>query len=82
MRLAFVTGALAAGLATAALVAAAVWAWTLVTGSGAAWAIAPWLFGGAAAIAAGATYLAERVAYRRGLARMRAVGEPWAYRED
>jgi hypothetical protein len=37
---------------------------------------------GAAALIAAGTYLAERVSYRRTMARMRAMGEPWAYRED
>lgn len=82
MRLAFVTGALAAGLAAAALVAVAVWVWTLVTGSDDAWQVAPWLLLGAAALVAAATYLAERVTYRRTMARMRAYGEPWAFRGD
>jgi hypothetical protein len=82
MRLAFVTGALAGGLAAVALVAFAVWVVTIVSGSSAAWAAAPWLMIGAAALIAAGTYLAERITYRRTMARMRAVGEPWAYRED
>jgi hypothetical protein len=80
VRLAFVTGALAASLGAVALVAAAVWLVTLVTGSDAAWSFAPWLLLGAAALTAAGTYLAERTTYRRTMARMRAVGEPWAYR--
>jgi hypothetical protein len=44
--------------------------------------VAPALIG-LVAIAFGAgTYLAERIAYRRTLARMRATGEPWAFREE
>jgi hypothetical protein len=30
----------------------------------------------------GPTYLAERIVYRRSLQRQRAIGEPWAYREN
>jgi hypothetical protein len=33
-------------------------------------------------IVAAATYVAEGIAHRRTLARMRSTGEPWAYRED
>jgi hypothetical protein len=40
------------------------------------------LIGGIAIGFAVATYVAERFAYRRSVARMRAFGEPWAYRED
>jgi hypothetical protein len=44
--------------------------------------VASVLIGGVAAGFAVATYVAERFAHRRSLARMRAIGEPWAYRED
>ena len=82
MRLAFVTGALAGGVAAVAVVAAVIWVVTLVSGSTDAWAAAPWLMAGFAVLIAAGTYLAERVIHRRTMARMRAVGEPWAYRED
>lgn len=82
MRLAFVTGALAGGVAAVALVALAIWLVTIVSGSAAAWAAAPWLMIGFAALVGAGTYLAERIIHRRTMARMRAVGEPWAYRED
>jgi len=35
-----------------------------------------------ATVVGGATYLAERIVYRRSVERQRAIGEPWAYRED
>jgi hypothetical protein len=82
VRLAFVTGALAGGVAAVALVAFAIWIVTIVSGSDAAWAAAPWLMIGFAALIAVGTYLAERITYRRTMARMRGKGEPWAYRED
>ena len=81
MRAAFLTGALAGGIAAVALVALAVWLVTVVTGSTDAWAAAPWLMIGFAVLIAAGTYLAERIIHRRTMARMRAVGEPWAYRE-
>ena len=82
MRLAFITGALAGGVAAVALVALAVWIVTIVSGSTDAWAAAPWLMFGFAVLIAAGTYLAERVTYRRTMARMRGMGEPWAYRDD
>lgn len=82
MRLAFLTGALAGGVAAVALIAFAVWMVTIVSGSDDAWAAAPWLMVGFAALIAAGTYLAERITYRRTMARMRGMGEPWAYRED
>ena len=82
MRLAFITGALAGGVAAVALVASAIWIVTIVSGSTDAWAAAPWLMIGFAALIAAGTYLAERITYRRTMARMRGMGEPWAYRED
>ena len=82
MKLAFGTGALAGGVAAVALVALGTWIVTMVTGSTDAWTLAPWLMVGAAVLIAAGTYLAERITYRRTMARMRAMGEPWAYRED
>jgi hypothetical protein len=82
VKLAFGTGALAGGVAAVALVALGTWIVTMVSGSTGAWTVAPWLMIGAAAFIAAGTYLAERIAYRRTMARMRAMGEPWAYRED
>ena len=82
MRLAFGTGALAGGVAAIALVAVGTWIVTVATGSADAWAVAPWVMLGAAVLIAAGTYLAERISYRRTMARMRAMGEPWAYRED
>ncbi len=82
MRLAFLTGALAGGVAAVALIALAVWMVTIVSGSDDAWAAAPWLMVGFAALIGAGTYLAERITYRRTMARMRGMGEPWAYRED
>jgi len=76
------TGALAGGVAAVALVAFAVWVVTIVSGSADAWDAAPWLMVGFAALIAAGTYLAERITYRRTMARMRRMGEPWAYRED
>jgi hypothetical protein len=82
VRLAFITGALAGGVAAVALVALAVWIVTIVSGSTDAWAAAPWLMIGFAVLIAAGTYFAERITYRRTMARMRGMGEPWAYRED
>jgi hypothetical protein len=81
VKLAFATGAVASGLVGAGLTALLIWLVTLVSGSSAPWSAAPLLVPGAAAAVAGATYLAERVVYRRSMERQRAVGEPWAYRE-
>jgi hypothetical protein len=78
---AFLTGALASAVAGAGLVALLLWVITVVTGSTAAWSLAPWLVVGVALLFAIGTFVAERFAYRRSLARMRAIGEPWAYRE-
>ena len=80
MKLAFITGAVASGFAVAGLASLGVWVVTLLTGSGDAWRYAPWLVVGVAVVAAIATYAAERIVYRRSMARMRATGEPWAYR--
>ncbi len=80
MKLAFATGALASGFVAAGLSALVVWVITVVTGSADPWSAAPWIVSGFAAVVAGATYAAEGIAYRRTLGRMRATGEPWAYR--
>ena len=80
MRLAFVTGALYAAVAAAALAALIIWVVTVVAGSPGAWSWAPAIIGQAALVFGGLTYLAERHAHRRTLERMRGTGEPWAYR--
>jgi hypothetical protein len=82
MGLAFLTGALASGLAAGGLTAALVWLSTLLTGSEDAWGVAPSLIVVVGLIFAAATYLAERVARANDLQRRRATGEPWAYRRD
>lgn len=81
MRMAFLTGALAAGLAVTGLTAIVLWAVTLVTASTDAWIVAVWLVPGLAALAAIATYVAEVIVDRRTDSRKRETGEPWAYRE-
>lgn len=82
MRIAFATGAVASGVVGAGLAALLVWIATLVTGSSEPWSLAPVLVAAAAALVGGATYLAERIVYRRSMERQRAIGEPWAYRGD
>jgi len=82
MKLAFATGALASGLVAGSLTGLLVWIATLVTGSGDPWSVAPILVVTAAAAIGGATYLAERIVYRRSMERQRSMGEPWAYRGD
>lgn len=81
MVLAFVTGAAASGFTAAGLTALLVWVATVLSGAPGPWAIAPWLVTSVAALVAIATYVAERIAHRRTLDRMRSTGEPWAYRE-
>ena len=81
MALAFLTGAVASGFTAAGLTALLIWIATVVSGSTYPWSIAPWLVGVVAAIVAVATYVAEGIAHRRTLARMRSTGEPWAYRD-
>ena len=81
MRLAFATGAIAAGFTAAGLTTLLVWVATVLSGSADPWSIAPWIVSLAAAIVGVATYFAERIVYRRSIARMRATGEPWAYRQ-
>jgi ABC-type branched-subunit amino acid transport system permease subunit len=82
VNLAFVTGALAAGLAGAALSALVVWIVTVVSGSTEPWRSAPMIVALAAGLLAVATYAAERFIYRRTLERKRTTGEPWAYRDS
>lgn len=80
MKLAFATGALASGFVAAGLSALVIWIITVVTRSADPWSATPWIVSLFAAIVAGATYIAEGIAYRHTMARMRATGEPWAYR--
>jgi uncharacterized membrane-anchored protein len=82
VRLAFATGALASGLVAAGLTAVILWIVTVVIGSSEPWSVAPILVAATAAVVGGATYLAERIVYRRSMARQRSMGEPWAYRES
>ena len=82
MRLAFLTGAVASGFTAAGLTTLLIWIATVLAGSPEPWAIAPWLVTAVAALIGIATYVAEGFAYRRTLAHMRSVGEPWAYRAD
>jgi len=82
MKLAFATGALASGLVAGGLTGLVIWIATVVTASTDPWSVAPVVVAAAAALVGGATYLAERILYRRSMERHRAVGEPWAYRED
>jgi hypothetical protein len=80
MTLAFVTGAVASGFTAAGLTALLVWIATVLSGSSDPWSMAPWLVTTVAALVAVATFVAERIAYRRTLARKRSTGEPWAFR--
>lgn len=81
MAVAFLVGAVASGFAGAALTALGVWIATVISGSSDPWGIAPWLISAVAAALAVATYVAERIVYRRTVERKRATGEPWAYRD-
>ena len=81
MGLAFLTGAVASGFTAAGLTALLIWMATVLSGSSAPWSIAPWLVSAVAVLVALATFVAEKIAYRRSLSRMRATGEPWAYRD-
>ena len=81
MTLAFLTGAVASGFTAAGLTALLVWIATVLSGSTDPWSIAPWLVSAVAALVALGTFVAEKVAYRRTMSRMRATGEPWAYRD-
>ena len=82
MGLAFLTGALAAGLAAGGLTAVLIWLSTVLTDSDGAWAVAPYLILLVGLAFAAATYAAERIARARDLQRRRATGEPWAYRRS
>lgn len=82
MRLAYLTGGLAAGVAVAALSTVVVWAVTVLSGSSEPWAVAVWLVPLLAGLAVVATYAAEAAVDRATQARKRSTGEPWAYRED
>jgi hypothetical protein len=79
--LAFVTGALASGLLGGGLAGVIIWIVTVLTGSSDPWSVAP-LVAATGMVVAGGTYVAERIVYRRGQQRQRAIGEPWAYRDD
>ena len=81
MALAFLTGAVASGFTAAGLTALLIWIATVLSGSSDPWSIAPWLVTLVAALVAIGTYVAEGIAHRRTLARMRSTGEPWAYRQ-
>jgi hypothetical protein len=80
--LAFLTGALASGVTAAGLTTLLIWIATVLSGSSEPWSIAPGIVAVASAAVAIATYLAERVVYRRTLARWSRIGEPWAFRSD
>lgn len=82
MRLAFATGALASALVAGGLTGLVIWIATVVIGSPDPWSVAPILVAATAGLVGVATYLAERLVYRRSMERQRAIGEPWAYRED
>ena len=80
MALAFLTGALAAGLAASGLTALVVWVITVVSGASELWGVGGWAIAALGLLVAGLTYVAERIARERTYARQRASGEPWAYR--
>jgi len=81
MALAFLTGAVASGFTAAGLTTLLIWIATVLAGSTDPWSIAPWLVSIVAALVALGTYVAEGIAHRQTLARMRSTGEPWAYRD-
>lgn len=82
LRVAFATGALASAVVGGGLGLLLIWLATLITGSSDPWSVA-WIVVAVSAVAVGAaTYLAEGAVYRRSRERQRAIGEPWAYRED
>jgi hypothetical protein len=81
MALAFLTGALASSFAAAGLTALLIWVATVLSGSTDPWSIAPWLVAAVAALVAIGTFIGESIAYRRTMSRMRATGEPWAFRD-
>ena len=82
MTLAFLTGAVASGFTAAGMSALLIWIVTVISGSSDPWAWAPWAVALVAIVFATGTYFAEWIAHRQSLARKRAHGEPWAYRED
>lgn len=82
MKLAFATGAVSAAVVVAVLVSVVIWVVTVIAGASGAWAWAPPVIAGLAALFGVATYLAERAVHRRERARMRSIGEPWAFRDD
>ena len=82
MKLAFATGAIAAGFTAAGVATLLIWIATVLSGSSGPGSSAPWIVALAAALVGVATSLAARIVYRRSLARMRATGEPWAYRSS
>jgi hypothetical protein len=78
--LAFVTGAVAAGVAVAALTALGLWVASLVLGHDGpieAMPVAVPLVGVGAGLL---TYVDEVIAWQAEKRRSRSVGEPWAYR--
>jgi hypothetical protein len=81
MAFAFLVGAVASGFSAAGLTTLLIWIATVVASSSEPWAIAPFLVSVVAALVAVGTYLAEGIAHRRTLSRMRSTGEPWAYRD-
>ncbi|HEX2884104.1 MAG TPA: hypothetical protein VHQ42_05965 [Candidatus Limnocylindria bacterium] len=81
MRMAFGTGALATGVAAVVVSGLLVWVAGLLLGWSDPWPAGIWVVGLAGIGAAVAAYVAEWIAYRRTLTRMRSIGEPWAYRE-
>jgi Na+/melibiose symporter-like transporter len=80
MKLAFLTGALAAGVAGALIAALVIWVVTVITATSGAWGLAGWVIAIIGLVVGGGTYLAEHEAHARTMARMRGTGEPWAYR--
>jgi hypothetical protein len=81
VRLAFGTGALATGVAAAVVTGLLIWVAGLLLGWPDPWGPGIWIVGLAGIGGAVAAYLAEWIAYRRTLAEMRSIGEPWAYRD-
>jgi type IV secretory pathway VirB2 component (pilin) len=82
MRLAFLTAALSATFVIGVLAMIAIWGVSALTGARDVWRWAVPVVGLLAVAFGTATYLGERIAHRRTLARMRAKGEPWAFREE
>lgn len=82
MRMAFGTGALAAGAIAAIVTGLVMWVASLVLGTSDPWPIGAWLVPVVGVVVALAAYVAEWIAYRRTLTEMRSHGEPWAYRDE